>query len=117
MKTLQKSFRDIAQYPSAVFGLIVIFLLFVLAAYALVTIPYQEAIRLWRGGEEVWYQNPKNAPPAWFNFFTRKKLTESFAVKGGEEGFTKEVTPGEQNTTTINFSILSNSITMITRRK
>lgn len=103
MKAIKRTFRDISQYPSAVFGLIIVALLFILAIYALVTIPYSEAIRLWRGGETVWYQNPKNVPPAWFNLFTQKKLAESFAVQGGEDEFTKTVTPGEQNTAKVDF--------------
>ncbi len=78
-------------------------LLLALAVFAMVKIPYAEAIRLWRGGEDVWYQNPKNAPPAWFNWFTEKELAESFAVKVGEEGFTKTVTPGRNGTTSYEF--------------
>ena len=64
----------------------------------MVTIPYSEAVHLWRGGEDVWYQNPKYAPPAWFNYFTSRKLPESFVLKEGEDGVTKEVTDGDQNT-------------------
>jgi peptide/nickel transport system permease protein len=102
MNAIKKTFRDLTQYPSAVFGSIVVLMLFALAAYALIKIPYSEAIRLWRGGESVWYQNPKNVPPAWFNYFTSKKLTESFAVTAGEdEAFTKEIIPGEQGTTKV----------------
>ena len=102
MNAIKQTFRDITQYPSAIFGGIIVLLLVLLAIYALVTIPYSEAVRLWRGGETVWYQNPKNVPPAWFNYFTREKLTESFSVVAGEdEEFTKVVTPGEENTSTI----------------
>lgn len=104
MNAIKKTLRDIAQYPSAIFGMVIILSLVALAVYALTTIPYDEAIRLWRGGEAVWYQNPKNVPPAWFNYFTSKKLPESFAVKSGENGFEKVVTPGEQNTSTVDFT-------------
>lgn len=105
MNVIRKTLRDISQYPSAVFGLVIVLLLFMVAIYAVITIPYSEAIRLWRGGEAVWYQNPKNVPPAWFNLFSAKKLPESFAVKAGEdEEFTKVVTPGEQNTSKIDFT-------------
>lgn len=104
MNRIWNTFRELRQYPSAVFGLVIVALLLILAVYALVTIPYSEAVRLWRGGEAVWYMNPRNVPPAWFNYFSREKLPESFAVKAGENGFTKTVVPGEQNTTTINFS-------------
>ena len=55
-------------------GMFVVFLLVVTAIYAMVTIPYKEAIRLWRGGEDVWYQNPKFAPPAWINLFSKQKI-------------------------------------------
>jgi len=103
MNRIKKAFRDLAQYPSAIFGLIVVILLLALAVYAMITIPYTEAIRLWRGGEAVWYQNPRNAPPAWLNLFSSKKLPESFSIKSGEDDFTKTVIPGEQGTTSIEF--------------
>ncbi|MEN6572549.1 MAG: ABC transporter permease [Anaerolineaceae bacterium] len=106
MNKLKQTLHDIGHYPTAVAGVIVIFLLVVLAAYAMIKIPYNEAIRLWRGGEEVWYQNPKTAPPAWFNFFSAKKEPVSFAVKSGdtEGSLLKKVTPGAQNTSSIDFT-------------
>ena len=64
MNTLRNSFQKILYYPSALLGLLVVFLLVFTAIYAMIKIPYEDAIRLWRGGEEVWYQNPKFAPPA-----------------------------------------------------
>lgn len=106
MKKLKNFFRDIAHYPSAIAGSIMIFLLIVFAVYAMIKIPYSEAIRLWRGGEDVWYQNPKMAPPIWYNWFTAKKEPVSFAVKAGDEKgmMTKTVTVGEQNTSSIEFT-------------
>ena len=68
------------RYPSAVIGLVMIFILLVIAVYAMITIPYSQAIALWRGGEEVWYQNPKLVPPAWFNWFSKEKSPESFVI-------------------------------------
>lgn len=104
MKTLSDTFKGISQYPSAVFGLTIIFLLVVLAIYAMVKIPYSEAIRLWRGGEDVWYMNPKNVPPAWFNFFRKDKLPESFAVSSAEDSdFIKTVNQTSEDTAQINF--------------
>ncbi len=88
---LVSSFRELRHYPSAIFGLLVILMLVSVAAYALITIPYKTAITLWRGGEAVWYQNPKFAPPAWFNFFSSKKLPVSFAVSSADGGMTKTV--------------------------
>jgi peptide/nickel transport system permease protein len=67
----------------------------------MIKIPYREAIRMWRGGEEVWYQNPKFAPPAWINFFSSKKYAESFAVRTGDGSMPKEVTLGAEGTSTL----------------
>src|SRR6266498_2185096 len=101
MNALRNSFQKILMYPSAVMGILVILLLVFTAIYAMIKIPYREAIRLWRGGEEVWYQNPKFAAPAWVNFFSSKKYAESFAVRTSDGTMTKEVTPGAEGTATI----------------
>src|SRR5688500_15432184 len=91
MNILKNSLRNILYYPSAIIGMLVVLLLIFTAVYAMVKIPYNEAIRLWRGGEAVWYQNPKFAPPAWINFFSSKKYAESFAVKTSDGTLSKEV--------------------------
>ncbi|MBK6792705.1 MAG: ABC transporter permease [Anaerolineales bacterium] len=101
MNTLTKSFRELLRYPSAVLGLLTISFLLVVSAYALITIPYSEATRLWRGGEDVWYQNPKYAAPAWMNFFSSVKKPVSFAVNSKDGSMTKTVEAGAQNTSTI----------------
>src|SRR5512138_2870047 len=104
MNTLKNSFRSRLYYPSAIVGMFVVFLLVFTAVYAMIKIPYQEAIRLWRGGEEVWYQNPKFAPPAWINLFSSKKYAESFAVRTSDGSMPKEVMPGKEGTSTISAS-------------
>lgn len=104
MNSFKNSLRNLFYYPSAIFGVLVILLLVFTAVYAVVKIPYQEAIRLWRGGEEVWYQNPKFAPPAWINFFSSKKYSESFAVTTSDGSMTKEVTPGAEGSSTMTMS-------------
>lgn len=101
MNNLKNSLREILRYPSAVVGISIIFGLVVLAAYAMIKIPYQEAIRLWRGGEDVWYQNPKFAPPAWFNLFSSRKLPVSFTADTADGSMSKTVTPGAQGTGTV----------------
>src|ERR1041385_140527 len=80
MNALKKLLQNLFYYPSAILGIFVVFLLVFTAVYAMVKIPYKEAIRLWRGGEDVWYQNPKFAPPAWINLFSTKKYAESFSA-------------------------------------
>jgi peptide/nickel transport system permease protein len=104
MKALRNTFRTLWKYPSAVMGLVVIVALVITAIYAMVTIPYQEAIRLWRGGEEIWYQNPKFAAPAWINLFSTKKYAESFAVRTTDGSIAKEVTSNDQDTSTMTAS-------------
>src|SRR5512134_1209096 len=104
MNALKTSFRNLFYYPSAILGLLVVFLLVFTAIYAMIKIPYKEAIRLWRGGEEVWYQNPKFAPPAWINLFSKSKYAESFAVRTSDGTMTKEVTPGAEGTSTMEVS-------------
>ncbi|MEI6289090.1 MAG: ABC transporter permease [Chloroflexota bacterium] len=104
MNSIKNSYREIIKYPSALAGIFIIFLLVLLAIYAMVTIPYAEAIRLWRGGEEVWYQNPKFAPPEWSNLFSSKKLPASFVAKSSDGTMTKTVKVGAQNTSSINFT-------------
>ena len=44
-----------------------------MAIYAMVSIPYSEALRLWRGADNVWIQSPRNARPAWLNYFYKEK--------------------------------------------
>ena len=104
MNALRRSFQQMLYYPSALVGMLVVFLLIFTAVYAMIKIPYQEAIRLWRGGEEVWYQNPKFAPPAWINYFSSKKYAESFAVRTSDGTMVKEVTPGAEGTATTSAS-------------
>jgi peptide/nickel transport system permease protein len=104
MDNLKNSFREILRYPSAIVGIVIILLLVITAIYTVIKIPYNQAINLWRGGEEVWYKNPKFAPPAWFNFFLSKKLPVSFAVDSADKTMTKTVTPGAQGTGTVNIS-------------
>jgi len=101
MIALKNSLRDLVRYPSAVLGLVIIFILMGIAVYALVTIPYSEAVRLWRGGEDVWYQNPKYAAPTWYNFFSSKKEPVSFAVNTADGSMKKTVTSNSPDISTV----------------
>jgi peptide/nickel transport system permease protein len=72
--------------------------LVVSAVIIVFTIPYNEAIRLWRGGAGIWYQNPKTAPPAWTNWFTQDDKPPSLFLEEGDEGVavTREVVSENQ---------------------
>ena len=68
MIAIRRSLNDLFRYPSAIAGMAMILSFLAISAYAMISIPYAEAIRLWRGGEGVWYKNPVSAPPAWTNY-------------------------------------------------
>ena len=85
MTSIKKLFKDLAQYPSAIIGLSIIGLLFILAIYAVVSIPYSEAIRLWRGAGDTWIENPRTAGPAWFNWFTSEDLPATIVLRSQDE--------------------------------
>ncbi|MGQ9700682.1 MAG: ABC transporter permease [Candidatus Bipolaricaulaceae bacterium] len=69
-----RTLRELRRYPSAILGLFIIGFLIGLAIYTVIAIPYSRAIDLWRAGPGVWDENPRNAWPAWLDFFTPKKL-------------------------------------------
>jgi peptide/nickel transport system permease protein len=92
MKSLQRTFRELLRYPSAVFGISMIAGLLIFSLYAIITIPYDEATRLWRGGEGIWYKNPKLAAPEWTNWFRSKKLPKSIYLSTLDGSASKVVT-------------------------
>ena len=69
MNSVKRTFKLLLQYPSAVIGLIIVGVMFAVAIYALISMSYSEAVRLWRGGEGVWIENPRTARPAWINLW------------------------------------------------
>ena len=92
MERFSRSIREISRYPSAIGGGLIILFLIGLSIYTIITIPYQEAIRLWRGGQDVWYHNPPTVPPIWVNYFRRDKLPETFTILSEESEKTVEET-------------------------
>lgn len=87
--------KELTRYPSALAGLIIILILVAVSIYVPFAIPYQKAVDMWRGSENMWYKNPKFAAPTWFNFFRRQKLAESLAISSTNDEVIKEVTVNE----------------------
>jgi peptide/nickel transport system permease protein len=110
MNGLRKTLAALKRYPSALVGALVIVLLLALAAYAMVSIPYHEAIRLWRGGEDIWYDSPRNAAPIWTNWFRREKLPPTIIMDSRSEEVEKrfEVVDAEKNMKDIIFDFTFN---------
>jgi peptide/nickel transport system permease protein len=104
MNNASSSFKRILQFPTAVAGLAVIVLMVLVSIYTMITVPYSEAIRMWRGGEEVWYRNPKFAPPAWINLFSSQKFAESFSASTFDGSISKTAVPGTDGITTYNMT-------------
>jgi peptide/nickel transport system permease protein len=98
MNAFKKSIQEILRYPSAIIGGAFILILIGIAIYAVLAIPYQKAIDLWRGGEDIWYRNPKNVPPVWMNWFTAKKQPLSFYINDTHGDYTKTVEAGANGT-------------------
>ena len=74
MNWMRTNLKLLTSYPSALAGLVVILALVIMAVYAMVSMPLSEAINLWRAGEGIWQDTPRNAAPAWLNVFRREKL-------------------------------------------
>lgn len=93
---VQRAWRGLSGSPSALVGLAIIMGMGAIAIYTLLTIPYSEMLVLWREGEELWLLNPKDAAPAWTNFFRKDKLPptvviESASPSASRKGFTRSV--------------------------
>lgn len=91
-------FKQLTAYKSALFGIGILAFLIVLSVYTVATIPYDEAVKLWRAGEDVTLDNPRQAQPSWVNYFSSKKLPETIILdsrKGGA-GAIKVTVPGER---------------------
>lgn len=87
--TLVSALRELRRYPSAVAGLAIILALVIISIITIFAIPYDEAISMWRGGEGVWQDNPKNARPSWANIFTRADLPATLVLDSQEGEGTK----------------------------
>jgi len=76
---LRETIKLLFKYKSFVIGLFIIMLFIVLSAYAMLTIPYDKAIKMWNS-IEYWKDYPKLAYPAWINKFSAKKLPEGTII-------------------------------------
>ncbi|MEW5869613.1 MAG: ABC transporter permease subunit [Chloroflexota bacterium] len=87
---LGRATLGLSRYPSAVIGLVIILVLVGASIYTVTTIPYRQAVSLWRSESDdwyrsTWYQNPQFALPTWVNYFQRDKLPETI-VQNSETG-------------------------------
>jgi len=74
------------RYPALLAGIVLIAIFVGVSIYTVIDIPYNEAIRLWRGGGGIWEDNPQNAAPVWFDLFTREKLPRTIIMSSTDSG-------------------------------
>ena len=77
---IKQSFKQLFFYKSATIGLAIIFIMVGISIYTIFAVPYNEATRLWRAGEQHWLDNPRNAMPSWINIFSSKKMPETIIL-------------------------------------
>lgn len=90
MRNVVDFFRELAHYRSALFGMTLVGLLIALATYTVIALPYEKAVNLWRGGEEVWGDYPRNASPEWMNLFAGNTLAPTIVLDSRENGNIKK---------------------------
>ena len=76
-----RTLRELRRYPSALAGLVIVAIFVGVSIFAMIAIPYSEAIYLWRGGPGVWEENSRRAPPVWFDWFTADKLPRTMVIR------------------------------------
>jgi peptide/nickel transport system permease protein len=86
MKNVLRFLTELRRYPTAIAGLVIVGLLLVMSVYAMIAVPYGEALRLWRGGPGVWDDNPRNAAPVWTDWFTPARLSRTMVLDSREQG-------------------------------
>ncbi len=77
---MRRRLRELRQYPSAIIGMTVIAMFVGLSIYAVIAIPYSEAVRLWTGGPGVWDYTPRRAAPLWYDYFTSDRRARTINV-------------------------------------
>jgi peptide/nickel transport system permease protein len=81
--------QELKEYPSITIGVWIITALVVIAVVTVTVMPYNKAISLWRGDDKAWIRNPREAPPAWTNFFRINKLPETIDLNSTDPSIQK----------------------------
>lgn len=95
MRAVFEGLKQLRRYPSAVAGLAIILVLVCIAVWTIIAIPYDEAVDQWRGDEKMWIEYPRNARPAWTNWFRKKKEPETIIVSSEGAERKENRTPGQ----------------------
>lgn len=85
LQRLKGSIDEMKHYPSSLIGLVIILAMIGASIYTVFTSDYNEMIATWRGKNEIWMENPKNAFPVWINLFRKDDLPSSFILSSLDE--------------------------------
>ncbi len=77
--------RTMLRHKSLLAGTSIITAFIFISIYAVVGIPYSEAVRMWNT-LDYWEDNPKLAFPSWLNAFLSKKLPETVILSSTDGG-------------------------------
>jgi peptide/nickel transport system permease protein len=75
--SLRAVIAQVARRPAALAGLTGIAMLAALAIYAMLSIPYRQAVALWQGEQGSSYALPENALPEWVDWFNRDSMAHT----------------------------------------
>jgi peptide/nickel transport system permease protein len=89
MKPMFDGLRQLTRYPSALVGLAIIAALIGTGVFAVVTIPYGQALELWRGGD-AWRMHPVNARPIWVDRITGGDLPRTRVISSRDAAVERE---------------------------
>ncbi len=81
--------KELRRYPSLLVGVVLISLLLGVSLYTVIAIPYSEAIGRWRVAQPESLENPRNAYPIWWDWFTRDRMPRTFDATSEEHGLTR----------------------------
>jgi peptide/nickel transport system permease protein len=96
--------KELAQYKISILGMVIIAALVVISIYTVVTIPYQEAVSMWRGEGDIWADNPQKARPLWVNLFREDDLPETIILSSIDGGAEKQVAYGQNGYPVVDLS-------------
>ncbi len=90
---IHPAIRELFRYPMAVAGLLIILALIGVSIYAVIAIPYKEAIARWGPETTSKYQIPKLAMPIWVNWFRKDPLPPTIIQNSAAGSAVKVFTP------------------------
>lgn len=102
---LREGVRFLLRHPGVLAGSLIVLALMAVSVYTLVQMPYQDALRRWRGDNFVWLRNPVNALPVWVNWFRKDDLPESVEIRADDPiiGRQEKLVSGDTRQITFSF--------------